>query len=202
MTIEQHEPESRQIASSIVEDARRVESTDIVLTRYDVICGRDKKSQGHAGNKRFRVLVEHYRERYQSTLVREEKTRITCEIIERIRSGSHPGGRFLKPADVDGNGWIEAGEEFTREKVSHALRSAKDPNRKKNRKKREPVPKSPCERENRLVAHLLNEQLKVFHRLVAERTGQEFSMRVGSQAQATPMNVCSMFTKADDHHGK
>ena len=201
MTIEQLETESRQIASSVVTDACRVESTDIILTRFDVICGRDKKSHGHAGNKRFRVLVEHYRERYQNTIVREEKTRITCEIIERIRSGSHPGGRFLK-TDVDGNGWIEAGEEFAREKVSHALRSAKDPNRTKNRKKRKPVPKSPCERENSLVAHLLSEQLEVFRRLVAERTGQEFSMRVGSQAQATPMHVCSMLTKADDYHGK
>ena len=200
MTYEQHEPESRQIASSIVKDACHVESTDIILTRFDVICCRDRKCHEHAGNKRFRVLVEHYRERYQKTSVREEKSRITSQIIERIRSGSHPRGRFLK-ADVDGNGWIEVGEEFTREKVSHALRSAKDPNRTKNRKKRKPVPKSPCERENRLVAHLLSEQLKVFHRLVAERTGQDFSMRVGSQAQATPMNVCSMFTKVDDCHG-
>lgn len=168
---------------------------DIVPTRFDVICGRDKMSVAHEGNKRFRLIVEQYRVRYQRTSVREEKTRITCEIISRIRTGSirKPAGRFLK-LDPDTNKWSDAGDEFAREKVSHALRSAKDPNREKHRKKRKVVTKKPSHDENCKLERLLLEQLRTFQRLVAERTAaqQATEAREGAETEPKPTTVCSM----------
>jgi len=94
----------------------------------DIICGRGQATHHHIGNKRFRQLIEMNRERYQTAKVRDYKTRVTLEIIELIRSCN---GRFL-------SGELEEihDENVLREKVSHALRSAKDPNRKRIRKPR------------------------------------------------------------------
>mmetsp|Transcript_14227 Transcript_14227/g.22228 ORF Transcript_14227/g.22228 Transcript_14227/m.22228 type:complete len:256 (+) Transcript_14227:64-831(+) len=87
---------------------------------FDIICGRSKLSHNHTGNKRFRIIVDMNRERYQHAPSRGDKTRITQEIMDMIRCS---GGRFLKWMD---DRWMDASEDYVREKVSHALRSAKD----------------------------------------------------------------------------
>ena len=197
MTIRQAEIKVTQATAPIVSGGARA---DIVPTRFDVICGRDKQSVRHEGNKQFRTIVEQYRVRYQRTSVREEKTRITCEIISRIRAGSmhKPGGRFLK-LDPDTKKWCDAGDEFAREKVSHALRSAKDPNREKHRKKRKVVTKNATQDENCKLEQLLLEQLRTFQRLVAERTAvqQANDARDSAESEPTPTTVCSMYTSPD-----
>jgi hypothetical protein len=56
---------------------------------YDVICGRGK-SVAHPGNQRFRDLVLARKEEYQKAKRRDDKTRITSEIVEALRQGPEP----------------------------------------------------------------------------------------------------------------
>ena len=109
--------------------ARSQESKEpIVLQDYDIICGRDKLSQTHPGNKRFRELVEAHRGRYKDCMYRNDKTCITDEILALAQSW-RPGGRFLKrDAGASGKDWRDVGDHYARQKVSHALRAqTKDP---------------------------------------------------------------------------
>jgi hypothetical protein len=102
------------------------------LNAIDVFCGRDKMANSHSGNKFFRQLVSQHRERYQSASLREEKTRIISYIIDIVHSHK---GRFVKFNQETGQ-FYEAEVEFAKDKVSHALRSAKDPDRPRPTRKR------------------------------------------------------------------
>jgi hypothetical protein len=102
------------------------------IQRTDVLCGRDKLSYAHVGNKRFRHIIVMNREVYQ-TGPSKNKTSITCDIITMVREY---GGRFLKLDETTGE-FQELSEHYIRDKVSHALRSAKDPNRPCIKKRRE-----------------------------------------------------------------
>lgn len=73
------------------------------LRDQDVVCGRDKLAHSHAGNRRFRKVIHAYRERYQSAKRRDEKTRITTEIINMI---ALEGGRFVRLDEPKGF-WVE-----------------------------------------------------------------------------------------------
>lgn len=140
--------------------------------KFDIVCGKDKLSRAHVGNKRFRAVIEMNRERYQTAPTRDDKTQITCEIIAMIRS-CQPGGRFLK-FDTDTNQWIVLGDEYAREKVSHALRSVKDPLRKKIRKtKRTSVQTMYPEDENDVFAALLHGQKRIFEMLVQQEEEEQ-----------------------------
>jgi hypothetical protein len=55
----------------------------------DVICGRGK-SVSHPGNQRFRRMILAKKEHYQLAKRRDEKTRITFEIVVELRRGSQP----------------------------------------------------------------------------------------------------------------
>jgi hypothetical protein len=103
----------------------------------DVLFGRDKSAHHHPGNKRFRSIVQAYRETYQNATRRGEKNRITNDIIGLVRDH---GGRFLRkydetlatdtPRRVGDCCWVEVKDSAViYEKVSHALRSAKEPKR-------------------------------------------------------------------------
>jgi hypothetical protein len=149
---------------------------EIVPTKLDILCGRDKVSYGHVGNKRFRVIVSMNRERYQSCSSREAKTRITDEIIKDVREC---GGRFLK-LNEQTNTYEDVGDEIAHEKVSHALRSAKDPKKRAPPKKRKIVRKPPTPQENRAFAFMYTEQQRIFQELLAE---QQASMSMRQQWQ-------------------
>jgi hypothetical protein len=134
----------------------------------DVLCGRDKLSHAHIGNKRFRQIIAINREAYQTAPSRENKTSITCDIVTMVREY---GGRFLKLDETTGE-FQELGEHYIREKVSHALRSAKDPDRPCIRKRRE-VQKChvPTPEEDALFQETLRDQQQIFQSLV-EREAQ------------------------------
>jgi len=87
----------------------------------DVLCGRDSHSTAHLGNKRFRSIIQSNCERYQRAEKRAEKTQITNEIIAII---CNEGGRFLKFDDKLGC-WVQVESAYIKDKISHALRSAK-----------------------------------------------------------------------------
>lgn len=140
--------------------------------RYDIICGKDKLSHSHIGNKRFRVIIERNRERYQNAATRDEKTGITGDIIAMIRS-CRPGGRFLKLCE-DTNKWYDVGDEYAREKVSHALRSAKDPSQRTIRKKRKSLPKVHNDFENAVFSRLLQQQQLIFKNLVEQEEQEAY----------------------------
>jgi hypothetical protein len=138
----------------------------IIPQRFDIICGRDRVSHSHCGNKRFRVIIEMNRERYQNKIPRNDKSAITAELVTMIRS-CRPGGRFLKMDE--NNNWYDVGDEYAKEKVSHALRSAKDPHRVKIRKKRtNDSGSSTSEQGKDVFAELLRVQQEIFEKLVLE----------------------------------
>ena len=132
------------------------------LTPSDIICGRDKLSHSHCGNKRFRQIIEQNRERYQNAQSRDKKTEITCSIVAMIHSF---GGRFLKLDESDGE-LKEISCDAAHEKVSHALRSAKDKSQPKIKRKRV-VPKYvPTQEENDLYQAALAEQKRIYQQLI------------------------------------
>ena len=140
--------------------------------QHDVICGRDKFCQAHSGNQRFRVMIAMNREQYQTARSRDDKTRIATEVIGLIQS-SRPGGRFLKQ-DAPTGLWCIVTDEYARAKVCHALRSAKDPNKSKPKKKRKSFVLKKVvytERENKIYHALLSDQLSIFKNLVSNHDG-------------------------------
>jgi hypothetical protein len=144
---------------------------------YDVLCGKEYRH--HPGNKLFRQLVEQNCKRYQATPRREEKAAITARVIAEV---IQLGGKFLtlnsdnknknnnnNNSSNCTNGWVLADDKTVKEKVSHALRSAKDPNRQVIRKKRKPIEKPEfTAKENMLLASLERRRSAIFDRLVAE----------------------------------
>jgi hypothetical protein len=130
----------------------------------DVLCGRDKLSHAHCGNKRFRHIIEMNREAYQTAPTRERKTNITGQIVSMVREC---GGRFLKVDDATGE-WVDVGDTYAREKVSHALRSAKDPNRPRIKKRREVRRHVPSPEEDALFEETLRDQQRIFQGLIEQ----------------------------------
>lgn len=105
----------------------------------DIICGRGK-SIAHSGNQKFRQLVLQRKEEYQAARRREEKTRLTIEIVDKLRSGPESGRFLLKDPKLQL--WFEVDEEYMKEKVSHALRSRPNEDRRKRLKpKKKPTKK-------------------------------------------------------------
>jgi hypothetical protein len=58
----------------------------------DVICGRGKMTIAHLGNRRFRQAVMDKKDEYQKAIRRDDKTRITFELVQNLRNGPE-GGR-------------------------------------------------------------------------------------------------------------
>jgi hypothetical protein len=141
------------------------------VTSMDVLCGRDKVSHVHIGNKHFRQIIETYREIYQKADCRDQKTTITCSVIAKIHSLD---GRFLK-LNEDTGIWEEVGDQYAREKVSHALRSAKDPNRPKVKKPRKTKKYVPTSEEDAAFRDALQEQQRIFQNLIDNYVQNETS---------------------------
>lgn len=97
------------------------EKNDDGLSESDVICGKGKLVHSHPGNKNFRNLIQFRRQSYQKACLRDDKKRITNYVIAAIHE---TGGRFVKLENATGR-YIEVSEEYSYEKVSHALRAAK-----------------------------------------------------------------------------
>ena len=128
----------------------------------DVLCGRDKYSHIHPGNTRYRKIIESHRAAYQSAPSRDQKTQITIRIVSMVRGY---GGRFLK-LEKNNVDWVDVGDMYAREKVSHALRSAKDPDRPRIKKVRKVVKHIPSEEEETLFQETLKDQQQIFQELI------------------------------------
>ena len=141
-----------------------LQSTKTDVRPADVLCGRDKQSHSHVGNKRFRQIVMMHRQEYQSAPSRENKTNITCKIVNMIKEC---GGRFLKQDETTGE-WLVVSDHYAREKVSHALRSAKDPNRPKVNRRRKVKKYVPTPEEDALFEATLDDQQRIFRGLLSK----------------------------------
>ena len=102
------------------------------LRTKDVICTRNSSVHKHPGNRRYTVLIQMYYEAYQSSTLREDKSRITRQVIQAV---CDYGGRFVKYDENTGT-YQEIDSDAKREKVSHALRTAVDPAKRQRRHKR------------------------------------------------------------------
>ena len=140
-------------------------STDDIKP-VDILCGRDKMSHAHSGNKRFRAMIEKHREEYQNARSRDTKTNITIRLVDHIRQ---QGGRFLKQDEKTGE-WSDLGDSFAREKVSHALRSAKDPNRPKIKKRRVMPTYEPTAEEEECFQEMLSDQQRFYESLLEKES--------------------------------
>jgi hypothetical protein len=101
---------------------------------------------------------------YQNATNRDEKYRITDEIIDVIHER---GGRFLKK-DTKTKKWRNVGRHYAHEKVSHALRSAKEQKTRCQRKTRTIVHNDPTNENNQTFAVLLADQQRIFGELLSE----------------------------------
>lgn len=82
-------------------------------------CGRTgKQSFNSIGNRRFRLLITMYLERYRQARSKLDKSLVVIAIVDTIRSC---GGGFVKQ-DRKTKKWIEIGDQLARDKVGHSLR--------------------------------------------------------------------------------
>jgi hypothetical protein len=75
------------------------------LQEVDVVGGRSPMTHAHPGNRIYNTLVKANSAQYKATSRREDKSRITNEVIAQIESS---GGRFL----------VEAGGRFVEVRTS------------------------------------------------------------------------------------
>ena len=87
------------------------------LEAFDIICGRQSESLNHVGNRRFRVTINLYLQRYRETAnARRKRVELITEIIETLQAA---GAKFLKQKR---DTYVELSEREVRQKVAHALR--------------------------------------------------------------------------------
>ena len=138
-------PEHHKSILPLTLDHQRIAST--LPQPIDIICGRGSRVSSNPGNHRFRIIVEQRKVEYQCAVRREEKSRITMEVIHQLTQGPRPSRcvwtthfsllsynrltssilsvcwhRFMLK-DPDTLVWYIVGLDYAKEKVSHALRS-------------------------------------------------------------------------------
>mmetsp|Transcript_2828 Transcript_2828/g.7937 ORF Transcript_2828/g.7937 Transcript_2828/m.7937 type:complete len:418 (-) Transcript_2828:183-1436(-) len=84
----------------------------------DVLCGRNKDSFNHPGNKLFRDAITFSVDQYNKAESRAGKSKVVLSILEAIRS---KGGRFLK-LDSSSKEWQSLSDQQAKEKIAHAVR--------------------------------------------------------------------------------
>jgi len=102
----------------------------------DVVCGWARQHHRHAGNQRFRQVVEWTAPKYVEAKTKVDKTQVIASVVQRIRRES-PGGGFVK-RDFHSGRWYEIGDDKARDKVGHAIRRVID-EAKKKKKQRKPL---------------------------------------------------------------
>lgn len=98
------------------------QSTIVVVepTEFDVLCAKEKFAIVHTGTRRFRTLIDDYQGRYADATTKEDKMRITKEIVGIVERT----GRFLRYTKGAPVPYEELTHLEARDKTSHALRTA------------------------------------------------------------------------------
>jgi hypothetical protein len=76
---------------------------------HDVICGRGKSAFHHPGNRRFRLTIYMYMDRYQRAHTKLDKSLDVISIVDSFRN--HSGGFVKRNAKKQGE-WIEIGDQL------------------------------------------------------------------------------------------
>jgi hypothetical protein len=137
----------------------------------DVLCGRHRASRDHAGNKYFRQIIGANRAIYTSTTSRSKKTRIATQLVSQVVQAPR-GGRFLKLNEAT-NRWHQVDHTYAHDKVSHALRSAKDWTNPRPRKKRRVAFIPPTDQEEALFRALYADQQQFFSSMTMDDRSEE-----------------------------
>jgi len=87
----------------------------------DILLGRGRGAQNHAGNVHYRHVVEMFRKRYEQMNQKGSKTKLIRDVVAVIYDN---GGRFLKQEGKSGR-WIPIHPDVARDKVSHSFRNLK-----------------------------------------------------------------------------
>lgn len=98
---------------------------------HDVLLGKGKPFQQHAGNMRLHMLVDQLLPKYDK-LSRTEKTELAADVVRGLQKTT--GGRFLTQ---ECGIWIEISDDIAREKVSHLFRARRKAFVKHQKKQRE-----------------------------------------------------------------
>jgi hypothetical protein len=88
----EEEYDDYDITSSVTGHAINKDTAAIIrdaVQPMDIVCGRGSRV-AHPGNQRFRKIILERKQEYQKAQRRDEKTRITHEIVEILRSGPEP----------------------------------------------------------------------------------------------------------------
>jgi hypothetical protein len=104
------------------------EEGNILVTDYDILCGRGGLTNHHKGNKRFRDIVALHRPDYVRA-PKIQKPSVARVIVRAIRNGDPPG-RFLRKDEKTGK-WVDIGDKKAAEKTSQALREKTNEEREK-----------------------------------------------------------------------
>jgi hypothetical protein len=107
--------------------------TDILDT--DILCGKDKTYNLHAGNVRYRHLIESHGIAYHAAITKHEKTKITrsvldildreqCRFLQPVEGGEIPASTHASATDSrpQPTAWTIVPRQKARDKTSHALR--------------------------------------------------------------------------------
>jgi hypothetical protein len=87
----------------------------------DVLCGRGGRINSHAGNIRFRDVIQSKKKAYLGKTTKKlEKAHIAASVVNDIRS-MQPPGRFLKEDGKSGM-WFDIGDAKAIKKTGQALR--------------------------------------------------------------------------------
>jgi hypothetical protein len=138
-------------------------SDDKVPQEVDILCGKGKEALGHLGNRKYRKLISSYRNDYQNPKANNyTKSKITKAVLASIRGKK---GRFLKK-DEQTDTWYEVDYNLAYDKVSHALRSAKYPEKISQRKKPKVREYPPKPEQDSYFQRLFADQQKIFRELL------------------------------------
>ena len=88
-----------------------------VPKELDIVSGRGKRNWNHAGNVRFRQIIQASVDGYIAAPSKAEKTTVVVGIVKQFRD---EGAYFLKQDDA--GHWYDIGDAQAREKVGHSLR--------------------------------------------------------------------------------
>jgi hypothetical protein len=99
----------------------------LTLEPFDVILGRGRTHIYHPGNMRMQTIVRAARPSYNKAgTTRLQKTSITQEVVQAIKTSGDQSSRFLK-LDASTGGWTQVDDEVARIKVSNAIRYKEKP---------------------------------------------------------------------------
>lgn len=103
------------LAQSTMQVSTYPSNHELLPTEHDVLLGRGRGNESHAGNARYLMLLDEHSEAYNKAVRRFKKSDVTETVIRRVNEK----GRFVKHEKGQ---WVECSPEEVHCKVSQALR--------------------------------------------------------------------------------